>query len=73
VLDTVTGLADRGIRFRSHHETIDTTPGGKLIFHVTATPRPGEGLLGLPEPGEARSAQAVAVLSSPWAERWTGW
>jgi Resolvase, N terminal domain len=35
--DTVTGLADRGIGFRSLQESIDTTtPGGKLVFHVFA-------------------------------------
>jgi hypothetical protein len=29
-----TGLADRGIGFRSLQEAIDTTtPGGKLVFH----------------------------------------
>jgi len=35
LVDTVTGLADRGIGFRSLQEAIDTTtPGGKLVFHV---------------------------------------
>jgi DNA invertase Pin-like site-specific DNA recombinase len=33
----VTGLADRGVGFRSLQEAIDTTtPGGKLVFHVFA-------------------------------------
>src|SRR5215213_7304192 len=37
LVDTVTGLADRGIGFRSLEEAIDTTtPGGKLVFHVFA-------------------------------------
>src|SRR5918992_4298320 len=37
LVDTVTGLADHGIGFRSLQEAIDTTtPGGKLIFHVFA-------------------------------------
>jgi hypothetical protein len=37
LVNTVTGLADRGIGFRSLQEAIDTTtPGGKLIFHVFA-------------------------------------
>ena len=37
LVDTVTGLADRGIGFRSVQEAIDTTtPGGKLVFHVFA-------------------------------------
>src|SRR5688572_6179233 len=37
LVDTVTGLADRGIGFRSPQEAIDTTtPGGKLVFHVFA-------------------------------------
>jgi DNA invertase Pin-like site-specific DNA recombinase len=37
LVDTVTGLADRGIGFRSLQEAIDTTtPGGKLVFHVFA-------------------------------------
>jgi hypothetical protein len=35
LVDTVTGLAERGIGFRSLQEAIDTTtPGGKLVFHV---------------------------------------
>jgi DNA invertase Pin-like site-specific DNA recombinase len=37
LVDTVAGLADRGIGFRSLQEAIDTTtPGGKLVFHVFA-------------------------------------
>jgi Resolvase, N terminal domain len=37
LVDTVTGLADRGIGFRSLQEAIDTTtPGGKLVFHIFA-------------------------------------
>jgi DNA invertase Pin-like site-specific DNA recombinase len=37
LVDTVTGLADRGIGFRSLQEAIDTTtPWGKLVFHVFA-------------------------------------
>ena len=37
LVDTVSGLADRGIGFRSLQEAIDTTtPGGKLVFHVFA-------------------------------------
>ena len=36
LVDTVTGLAKRGIGFRSLQEAIDTTPGGKLVFHVFA-------------------------------------
>jgi DNA invertase Pin-like site-specific DNA recombinase len=36
LVDTVTGLADRGIGFRSLQEAIDATPGGKLVFHVFA-------------------------------------
>jgi DNA invertase Pin-like site-specific DNA recombinase len=39
LVDTITGLADRGIGFRSLQEAIDTTtPGGKLVFHVFAAP-----------------------------------
>ena len=35
LIDTVNGLATRGIEFRSLTEQIDTTtPGGKLIFHI---------------------------------------
>jgi DNA invertase Pin-like site-specific DNA recombinase len=35
--ELVTGLAERGIGFRSLQEAIDTTtPGGKLVFHVFA-------------------------------------
>ena len=35
LIDTVRGLADRGIGFRSLQETIDTTtPGGRLVFHI---------------------------------------
>jgi DNA invertase Pin-like site-specific DNA recombinase len=37
LVDTVTGLADRGVGFRSLQEAIDTTtPGDKLVFHVFA-------------------------------------
>jgi DNA invertase Pin-like site-specific DNA recombinase len=37
LVDTVAGLAERGIGFRSLQEAIDTTtPGGKLVFHVFA-------------------------------------
>jgi DNA invertase Pin-like site-specific DNA recombinase len=37
LVDTVSGLADHGIGFRSLQEAIDTTtPGGKLVFHVFA-------------------------------------
>jgi DNA invertase Pin-like site-specific DNA recombinase len=36
LVDTVTSLADRGVGFRSLQEAIDTTPGGKLVFHVFA-------------------------------------
>jgi DNA invertase Pin-like site-specific DNA recombinase len=37
LVDTVTGLADQGVGFRSLQEQVDaTTPGGKLVFHVFA-------------------------------------
>jgi DNA invertase Pin-like site-specific DNA recombinase len=37
LVDTVTGLADHGVEFRSLQEAIDTTtPGGKLVFHMFA-------------------------------------
>jgi DNA invertase Pin-like site-specific DNA recombinase len=37
LVDTITGLAEQGIGFRSLQEAIDTTtPGGKLVFHVFA-------------------------------------
>jgi DNA invertase Pin-like site-specific DNA recombinase len=37
LVDTVTGLAERGIGFLSLQEQVDTTtPGGKLVFHVFA-------------------------------------
>jgi DNA invertase Pin-like site-specific DNA recombinase len=37
LVDTITGLAERGIGLRSLQEAIDTTtPGGKLVFHVFA-------------------------------------
>jgi DNA invertase Pin-like site-specific DNA recombinase len=37
LVDVVTGLAERGVGFRSLQEAIDTTtPGGKLVFHVFA-------------------------------------
>jgi DNA invertase Pin-like site-specific DNA recombinase len=29
-------LGDRGIGFRSLQEAIDTTPGGRVVFHVFA-------------------------------------
>src|SRR5438067_717473 len=35
LIETVTGLAGRGIGFRSLQENIDTTTsGGKLVFHI---------------------------------------
>lgn len=35
LIETVEGLEDRGIGFRSLTEAIDTTtPGGKLVFHI---------------------------------------
>jgi len=35
LIETVTGLARRGVGFRSLTEAIDTTtPGGRLIFHI---------------------------------------
>ena len=38
LIDTITGLSDRGVGFRSLQEAIDTTTlGGKLVFHVFAT------------------------------------
>jgi DNA invertase Pin-like site-specific DNA recombinase len=45
LVDTVTGLADRGVGFRSLQEAIDTTtPGGKLVGRVAqvgvTTPAP---------------------------------
>lgn len=37
LIDTVSGLAERGVGFRSLQESIDTTtPGGRLVFHVFA-------------------------------------
>src|SRR5215217_392459 len=37
LVDVVTGLAERGVGFRSLQESIETTtPGGKLVFHVFA-------------------------------------
>jgi DNA invertase Pin-like site-specific DNA recombinase len=37
LVDTVTGLAERGVGFRSLQVQVDTTiPGGKLVFHVFA-------------------------------------
>jgi DNA invertase Pin-like site-specific DNA recombinase len=35
LIETIKGLDERGIGFRSLHEHLDTTtPGGKLIFHI---------------------------------------
>jgi DNA invertase Pin-like site-specific DNA recombinase len=35
LIDTVTGLQERGIGFKSLQESIDTTTsGGKLVFHI---------------------------------------
>jgi len=35
LIDTVRGLEDRGVGFRSLQESIDTTtPGGRLVFHI---------------------------------------
>jgi DNA invertase Pin-like site-specific DNA recombinase len=38
LIDTVRGLEERGVGFRSLRESIDTTtPGGRLVFHVFAS------------------------------------
>ena len=35
LIETVRGLAERGVGFRSLQEAIDTTtPGGRLVFHI---------------------------------------
>ncbi len=34
LIDTVTGLDERGVGFRSLRESIDTTAGGRLVFHL---------------------------------------
>ena len=34
LIETITGLNNRGIGFKSITEAIDTTSGGKLIFHI---------------------------------------
>jgi DNA invertase Pin-like site-specific DNA recombinase len=36
LVDTITRLGDRGVGLRSLQEQVDTTPGGKLVFHVFA-------------------------------------
>ena len=37
LVDTLKGLVERGVGFRSLRESIDTTtPGGRLVFHVFA-------------------------------------
>jgi Resolvase, N terminal domain len=41
LVDTIAGLAERGVGFRSLQEAIDTTtPGSKLVFHVCAASTP---------------------------------
>jgi len=38
LIETVCGLEERGVGFRSLQESIDTTtPGGRLVFHVFAS------------------------------------
>lgn len=38
LIDTVRGLEDRAVGFRSLTEAIDTTtPGGRLVFHIFAS------------------------------------
>ena len=34
LIDTVTELQERGVGFKSLTESIDTTLGGKLVFHI---------------------------------------
>ena len=36
LVDTVIDLGDRGIGFRGLQEAIDSTPGGRVVFHVFA-------------------------------------
>ncbi|MDF2744854.1 MAG: Resolvase, partial [Actinomycetia bacterium] len=67
LVDTVTGLAARGVGFRSFQEAIDTTtPGGKLVFHVFAALAEFERDLirertsaGLPPPGPEGATAAA--------------
>ena len=65
LVDTVTGLADRGIGFRSLQEAIDTTtPGGKLVFHVFAA---------LADSNATSSANGSAGLAAAPGPRPPGW
>jgi DNA invertase Pin-like site-specific DNA recombinase len=67
LVDTIAGLADRGIGFRSLQEASDTTtPGGKLVFHVlppwpssNATSSANAPPPGWPPPGPGVATAAV--------------
>jgi DNA invertase Pin-like site-specific DNA recombinase len=68
LVDTITGLAERGIGFRSLQEAIDTTtPGGKLVFHVFAALAEFERDLirNAPPPGWPRPGPGVAMAGDP--------
>jgi DNA invertase Pin-like site-specific DNA recombinase len=66
LVDTVTGLADRGVGFRSLQEAIDTTtPGGKLVFQCSP-PWPSSNAISsgnAPAPGWPRLGPEVAVAA----------
>jgi DNA invertase Pin-like site-specific DNA recombinase len=40
LIETVTALRERGVGFRGLQERLDTTSGGKLVFHVFSTSSP---------------------------------
>jgi len=72
LIDTVRGLKDRAVGFRSLTEAIDTTtPGGRLVFHIFASlaqfagahPRANSGR-GSPRPASV-GASVDARRSSP--------
>jgi DNA invertase Pin-like site-specific DNA recombinase len=73
LVDTITGLADRGIGFRSLQEAIDTTtPGGKLVFHVFAALAEFERDL-IRERTSAGLAAARVRGSTPWPRSQPRW
>jgi hypothetical protein len=68
LVDTVNGLANRGVGFRSLQEAIDTTtPGGKLVFH-SSRPWPSSNATSsasAPAPGWPRPGPAATTAAGP--------
>jgi DNA invertase Pin-like site-specific DNA recombinase len=67
LVDIITWLAACGIRFRSLQEAIDTTPAGKLFFHVFAALAEFEGDLIREQTSAGLATTRARVARQPMA------